>query len=351
MKINKRFVTIFLVIIVLSLIITFPNISRNGVLQGLIISTKVIIPSLFPFLVCIFLLIKNQISVTNNFINKVLHKLLGQNFDMFFVFVLSMLGGYPVGAALINEMYKQKIINSRTADIMLTYCVNAGPAFIVIIVGGAFGSRILGIVLLISHIVSSIISALIFSNQLKKQNVCYKPIKNIKNSFIITLTESVNEACNSIIKICCFVILFSVINSYFDYFLNDMPILKYVSLFTEVTSAVTKCKNIYFVSFLLGFSGISIWCQVLSLCENRKVNIIRFILGRIFHGTISTAITYLIIKIFKIKISTFNNNVSFTKNFIISDVTLFISIFIMVIILLISVFSKNKCGKIINDVL
>ena len=29
---------------------------------------------------------------------------------MFFAFLLSMLGGYPIGARLINEMYKQNAI-------------------------------------------------------------------------------------------------------------------------------------------------------------------------------------------------------------------------------------------------
>ncbi len=351
MIIKTKIATIFIIIFFLSLIIVFPNLSATGVSQGLITSTSVIIPSLFPFLVCIFFLMKNRINIKSNFVNKVLYKLFGHNFNLFFVFVLSMIGGYAVGAALINEMYNQKIINNKTADILLTYCVNAGPAFIVIIVGGAFGSRVIGIILLLSHIMSSIISALLLSKQLKKEKIYQKPIKNNSNSFTTIFIESVAAACDSIIKICSFVIVFSVINSYLDYFFINMPILKYITLFTEVTSAVTKCKNIYLVSFLLGFSGLSIWCQVLSICTNRKTNLIQFIFGRLFHGTISSILTYVIIKFCKVNIATFNNNVSFIKKIIIFDSTLFISIAIMLIILFISVFSKNNCRKIINDVL
>lgn len=331
------------------LIIVFPTVSNSGVSRGLIISSNVIIPSLFPFMVCVLMLIKSGFSIKSKYVDNILYKILGQNFDMFFVFFMSMLGGYPVGARLINELHKQKTIDNKTADIMLTYCVNAGPAFVVSVVGAVFCSNKIGIALLVSHITASVIMSILCANELKRNNCQYKsPLLKTK-AFSENFVESVADASSSIIGICSFVILFSSVNAYIDYFLGDMRIIKYVSFFTEVTSAVTKTKNVYFISFLLGFSGISIWCQIFAMSANRKINFIRFAVSRILHGIISTIITWIIITVFDIKLLTFSNNVAFTKNTMYSNSALFVAMLIMFIVLFIFIYSKNNSGKIIND--
>ncbi len=339
------FATIFII-----LIIVFPTISSCGISHGLIISSNVIIPSLFPFMVCVLMLIKSGFTIKSKFFNNILHKIFGQNFDMFFVFLMSMLGGYPVGARLINELHKQKAIDNKTANIMLTYCVNAGPAFVVSVVGAKFNSNKIGIVLLVSHITASIIMSILCSKELKHNNCQYK-LSSVKNkTFSENFVESVADASSSIIGICSFVILFSSINAYVDYFFGNMTIIKYISFFTEITYAVAKTKNIYFISFLLGFSGISIWCQVFAMSSDRKINFTRFAVGRILHGVISTVITRIIVIVFNTKLLTFSNNVTFIEKTTYSNAALFISMLIMFIILFIFIYSKNNGGKIINDV-
>lgn len=332
------------------LIIIFPEVSCSGVSRGLLISANVIIPSLFPFMICVFMIIKSGVEIKNRYINKFLYKIFGHNFDMFFTYLLSILGGYPVGARLIGELYKQNSIDEKTADIMLMYCVNAGPAFIISVVGGVFGSRKIGIILLISHITASFVIALFCGNLLKKRNFeLYKNIK-INKTFSENIVESVSDASAAILQICSFVTLFSVVNSYIDLFFDNVPILKYVTYFTEVTSAVTKTNNIVFISFLLGFSGISIWCQVFALSGGRKLNFLRFSLGRILHGALSASITAFLINILKIKISTYSNGTDFTNEFLYTDTALFLAMTIMVIVLLTFIYSKNNSGKFLRDV-
>lgn len=349
-RLSKLFSVIFIAFLIL-LIILFPDISNAGVSSGLLISSNVIIPSLFPFMVCVLMIIKSGFYIKNRVVDNILYFVFGHNFHMFFVFILSMLGGYPVGARLINELYKQKAIDKRTADIMLMYCVNAGPAFIISVVGkGVFASHKIGVVLLLSHITASVIMAVIFSRKLKKINCVYTPQPKVKN-FSESFVESVADASASILQICSFVILFSAINSYLDCFFGNMAIIKYVSYFTEVTSAVTKTQNIVFISFLLGFSGLSIWCQIFALSSGRSINIIRFCVSRILHGALSAFLTDIIIKIFDIKISAFSNNMSLENEILYSNTALFFAMVIMLIVLLTFIYTKNNSGKIINDVI
>lgn len=347
----SKFSSVFCAVIFIVLITVFPDISSQGVSRGLLISANVIIPSLFPFMVCVLMLIKSGFCIKNRIVNNTLYAIFGQNFDMFFVFLLSMLGGYPVGARLINEQYRQNIIDKKTADIMLMYCVNAGPAFVISAVGsGVFGSYTIGIVLLFSHIIASVILAAVCGIKLKRHNCLYKATQPTIKNFSENFVESVADASASILKICSFIILFSSLNAYLDYFFGDMPILRNIAFFTEVTSAVTKTNNIVFISFLLGFAGVSIWCQIFAMSAGRKINFWRFCLGRILHGIINALITKFIINVFDIKVSTFSNNVGFTNSALYSDFAVSISLAIMLILLFVFIYTKNSSGKILKDV-
>ena len=106
MKLKSKNLMILFSIIFISLIIIFPEISKSGISRGLILTTNIVIPSLFPFLVCVLMIMKSNITVNNYYINNLIYKVFGYNFNVFFVFVLSLLGGYPVGAKLINELVK-----------------------------------------------------------------------------------------------------------------------------------------------------------------------------------------------------------------------------------------------------
>lgn len=351
MKIKSNGFLIFFILLIIVLIILFPDISKSGVTRGLILSSNVIVPSLFPFMVCVIMLIKAGIKVENKHINTIIYKLFGHNFSMFFTFLFSMLGGYPTGGKMIGEMYKKGLINQKSANIMLTYCVNAGPAFIISVAGGVFASKMLGIILLFSQILSSIFIALVSSKKLKKQVLKVAKPNDIAFDLSNCLVESVRDATESILNICSFVILFSALTSYFDYFFGNVTIIKNISMLFEVTSAIYKTKNIYFISFLLGFSGVSVWCQIFSISKNIKINKVQFIVGRILHGLISLIVTKSFLKIFKVKTPTFYNNVSFKTSYLYSDVALLFAIGLMLIVLMIYIYTKNNSGKIIEDVL
>ena len=107
----------------------------------------------------------------------------------------------------------------------------------------------------------------------------------------------------------------------------------------------------FLISFLLGFAGFSIWFQIFSICEGKKINFFAFALSRILHGGISALITKILLNVFEIKIATYSNNISVIKNNYYSSITLSISMAIMIIVLISYLYSKNNSGKILNDVI
>lgn len=347
-----KFLTFVAMSIAVSVLLIFSDICKNGIERGMLICGNVIIPSLFPFTVCILIIVNIKLTLKNRFVSKILKFVFGQNFDMFCVMIFSFVGGYPIGSKLIDELYSQNKINKKTANLMQMYCVNAGPAFIITAVGkGIFNSKDLGIVLFLSHITASIIIAILLSPFAKKElNENYTEKENTKN-FSALFVNAVSDASSAVMNICCYVLLFSVINSLVVYFFGNTPILKNIIFFTEVTSGITYTKNIFFISFLLGFSGISIWCQILTLSKKAKPDFKLFVFGRILHGTISLCLTYIILKLFKIEQSTVSNNSLLGRKMFYNGAMLSISLAIMIIVLLIYIFSENYSRKLSEDMI
>ncbi len=352
LKIKNSFkiFAVLLTAVVIVIMIIFPDICKSGISRGLLICSNVIIPSLFPFTVCILMIMNFGINFKNNFFSKILYIVFGQNFQMFSVMIFSMLGGYPIGCKLINELYLQNKIDKITANIMQMYCVNAGPAFIITAVGsGILSSKDMGIVLFIAHILSSFIIAICVSKFTRKnlQNIMLQSIKTKKISDIFV--NSTADAAASVISISTYVILFSCVNSYLVYFFKSIPILKNIIYFTEVTSGVTYTKNLVFISFLLGFSGLSIWCQIFSLSKNAKPDLKLFVFGRLLHGVISSIITHIIFKFFKVKQNVISNNLLGSGKLYYTNAALSFSMVVMIIVLLVYIYSKNNSRKLIND--
>lgn len=323
-------------------IILKPSICIKAALTGIMLCGNVIIPSIYPFTFCVLFINGSNAANILRPLNNIIKKFFGLNYFEFSLLLLSLIGGYPLGAKLLSET------QNRNSALMLNYCINAGPAFIVLAVGkGVFKNVTVGWVLFLSHILSSLIIALF----LHKKTV-YEPPQYQKASLNIVenFVASASNAASTVIKICGLVILFSCIGGYIEHFSAYFSPLYYLGLLCEVTNAVFKCNNILIVSFLLGFSGFSIWAQIFSLMKNVKINYVKFILFRFLHGAISSLLTFIALKVIKISVTTLSNNVSFNYELFISTPAVAFSLVIMGIVLIISLNNKKYAGNLIEDI-
>lgn len=279
----------------------FPGGGTSGALNGVNMCYNIIIPSLFPFMVASLLIYKiiNQINVSKKsgffacFGN---YKIL--------IFLISLIGGYPVGAKLIDEAYKNGVIKKLSGEKMLGFCVNSGPSFVVIAVGsGILKNEKLGLILLASNIIASIIIALLLFKTIENPDKSKQA-----NNFIFSdeFVISTYDASKSIFNICSFIVVFSsIIGTLNAIFNENVLIVKIITLTLEITNGILIAgNNIIVISFLLGFSGFCVHFQVLSVCKNLKPNYLRFLSFRILHGLLSAIITFALIKIFKFPIQT-----------------------------------------------
>ncbi len=339
MKKALNITAVILVAFFALLIVLKPDIATSAVLAGIMLCGNVIIPSIYPFTFCVLFIKSSPAMQILKPFDTLTQKLFKLNYYEFTLFLLSLIGGYPLGAKLIKD--------NKKAPVMINYCINAGPAFIILAIGkGVFKSITVGWILFFSHISASVIIAIICRFFIKNNGpvIIEKPPSAV-NNFVI----SASDAAETLIKICSLIILFSAVTKYIDMFSNYFYFLKYFGLLCEVTTAVFKCRNVLLVSFLLGFSGLSIWCQVFSILKQIKINYLTFILSRISHGGLSALITLLLLKLFKITVSTLSNNIAFDISAFVKGPAVAFSLMIMGIVLIISLYSKKYAGNLLED--
>lgn len=310
----KRRLFVFLIFALASAsLLVYSGPCLEGAKLGLQLSYSVVVPSLFPFTVCAIMISECGVfeKINNFLIKRNCNLPINESFTLLF----SLIGGFPIGAKLINNNYIKGNISKKHAETMLSYCVNSGPAFIIVAIGsGVLLNKTLGLILLASNTLSAL-SLYMFSNIHYKREPTNKYSKNICKSFSDIFVNSTYDATKSMCLISAFVVLFSAIINILTSILTPSNFNKLIISSLEITNGVTLINNIYIIAFLLGFSGFCVHFQVLSMCSNLKPNYIKFITHRFIHGIMNILYTLIIVKIFKVTVPTISNTQSFSYTF------------------------------------
>lgn len=341
----KKVINVLGVILILAfafLIIFKPTVCTNSALSGILLCGNIIIPTIYPFTFCV-LFIKNSgalrfLKPLNNLTNRIF----GLNYYEFAIFLLSLIGGYPLGARLLADSKLEK------TPIMINYCVNAGPAFIILAIGkGVFNSAKIGWILFFSHISSSLIIALFSKRKFKFSS----PPKTEKSlNCVDNFVTSAAAAAQTIINICSVVIIFSVVSGYIGLFSQSFKPLYFLGLLCEITNSVFKCNNVLTVSFLLGFAGFGIWSQIFSILKLQKINYAIFMVFRLIHGFLSAVITLILLKVLKLTAYTLSNGIGFVFLPFTNGPIVAFSLVITGIVLIISLYGKKYVGNLMEDI-
>lgn len=283
----------------MSFIILMPKESANAVKFGLTVCGEIVVPSLFPFaFICIFIYSSNISKIFNKILNKPM-QLLNLTGDIGTVIFMSLIGGYPVGSKMISKLYEDEIIDIRTANILLMFCVNPGPAFVIVAVGnGMLRDYKAGVILFASCIIASVVLLIILCLFLKPKSTVFK-----KKSLPLpdAMIKSISEASASTIQICSFVVIFSCIGCAIKTSMPNGISTIFISLLEVTNGCLYSSKiSIYLIAFILSFAGIAVHFQIFSFCGKMKIDYALFYIGRIIHGLITVVIVFILEKIFPI---------------------------------------------------
>lgn len=249
-----------------TLLFCFPNQAADGVKNGLNLCSTVVLPALFPFTVAsVFLQHSGIFTPTSPTISsKKRHFFLSKT--ELAIFVLSVLGGYPVGACLLEVAWQNGVLSKRQALCNLCFCINAGPTFYISVIGLAiFHNAKVGIALFFCNIFSCLILTFvtrIFCVKTTPQNSTNIPPLPLDEN----LVQSVTEGCRIMLGLSAFVTLFSTLNALLEPFIKTFFGNAALAALLEITGGCLKLLNFTkspaAFAFFISFGGLSVLCQV-----------------------------------------------------------------------------------------
>ncbi len=335
-KLKKEYFSSAIIICFIILMFKFPVAIKEGVNDGLNICFYTIIPSLFPFMTLSTYIVKSNVFSP-------IYKLFSIPVRIFFkqpacavsVIIMSMIGGFPVGIKMANDLYMKGQITNEQAQRLCLFCMNAGPAFIISAVGtNMLKSQKAGVIIYTSLCISSLISGIISSSVAEKSNDKNK-INTKKPLQLPSISASVTDSLHSILSICAWVVLFSAVTSCLEIFkLPENAFLCFTPLFEVTKGCTLLCDKVSMpiISAIIGFGGICVHCQVLEFIKNMELKYIYFFISRVLNGVLSGIVTYLILIFIPVETDVFSNSDIITSySFSFSYSAFFVVIFMCVI--------------------
>lgn len=274
---------------------------RDGIINGLSLCMTVLIPSLFVFMVIAQYVANDKVTdLFGRLFSPITTKLLKLPKESSTVLLLSLIGGYPIGARCVATLFDNRLINEEQAKKLSLIAVSSGPGFVLNYLGSALLENTkAGIILFISQIIAFFTVAVLIGRTYKVTNESTKAYKKRYNSGIVEAVESGTKATANM---CAMVIAFSALISVFDFLLSDYPVVcDALACFLEVTTACNRICNkypLYIISFVTGFSGLCVHFQIFSAVKEIRINKFAFFMWRIIQGITASIATYILLIIY-----------------------------------------------------
>lgn len=272
---------------------------KEGALNGIEMCLRVLIPSLFPFMALSALTVKLGIcDLLGRRLGGITRKIFGMSGTLAPVILLSLIGGYPVGAKGIAELKSSGAISEAEAKRASLFAVCAGPGFLINYVGSTlYGNAHIGMIILLAQVISVIIIGVflrLFCGEVKQfssNRELYIKSMPLSNA----LVESTYSAAEGMGKICALVLIFSAATGILNGILHE-NMLSFWMILSEVCSAVKLTAGEYplwVTAFAVGFGGICVHFQIFSALDGIKINKLLFFLIRIIQGVITALLTWI----------------------------------------------------------
>lgn len=251
------------------LLILDPATAMTSAKESIALCLQSLIPTLFPFLLLSGIL---TAGIQGNHAPwlSALGRKSGIGQQGVSTFLLGILGGYPVGAQSISQQYRNKSITKDTAQILLSFCNNAGPSFLFGILGPQFSAwwmpwAIWGILILSAYLTGII---------LKYEDIPDSSHLNPSQNF--SMPEMVSKSVKTMGTICGWVMIFRIGIGYLLRFIPVELPQEVQVLLTGTLELANGCCQIHQIhdeslrflvaSIMLSFGGVCVLMQTASVC-------------------------------------------------------------------------------------
>ena len=262
----KRSIVMFLPLLCLLILFGNSHTAIAGARTGLSLWANVIVPTLLPFIV-----------LTNTFLaGQALPRLV--NHPLFRRFkpcvllciLIGFLCGYPMGGKFVNDLYTGGFLDRRLAELLLVFCNNASPMFVIgyVIHYGLADSISPCIVFSLLYIPNLLLFVVRY---LHYQKYASKTAEFHLQEHPKSFSDIISQSISSVLMIGVYIMLFSILTSLLKAFVKPYTLLPIASL--EITVGISllqtqlcagKLQTAYMLA-LTAFGGLSAIAQTKSV--------------------------------------------------------------------------------------
>ena len=300
-----RFFALALCVFVGVSLISHPKEAKEGISAALSLCGETVIPSLFPFLfLSAFVCDSEILSSSGLIIRFISRKIFDTESEGLLVFIISAVGGFPVGAKMASSLLSDGKISEETAKRIVLSCVSPSPAFAVSAVGlTLFGSAKTGLLMYCAVILSNLIilflTRFVYPSRMSFAEHRIRPKLSVAPAFV----SAGRKASESLISICCYVLLFSCLCEMMKFYIGDEMICASLCGIFEVTTGCEKLSflgNAPLIAGIIGWGGLSVHFQIFSDIEKTKAQLRLFFASRAVCAALAVLICDLLLKIFPV---------------------------------------------------
>lgn len=283
--------------------------------SGMELCVKTVIPSLFPFMVISDLLVSFGVG-------EGIGKLFKKPMSLFSVsgagssaVILGALCGFPVGARTAVGLYDSGKITKKECEHLLTFSNNPSAAFVISSVGvSLYSNHKVGIAFLCLTLTSSLAVGYVMkhciyskSERISRRDEVFEVPS--AGSGVRAFTEAITSSATAMLNVCAYVIFFAslvgVLGNVLSSFGVGEEICAILYALFEMSSGVSAASaltnsaaGLVLTASALGWSGISVHCQVASMCDGRELDLKPYFIAKALQGMICgiTAMAVLLIR-------------------------------------------------------
>ena len=275
--------------------------------RGLTLCARTVIPSLFPFMVVSELLVSSGAGeALGRLFSRMMRWLFGLSGAGASAVFLGSMCGFPVGARTAVALLDRNAISKTECEHLLTFTSNPSSAFLITTVGASlYGNRHLGTVLYGTVLGCGFFVGFLARFFLRRGD---EPAEHphfpsgLHIDGVSTFTGAVSGAAMGMLTVCAYVVFFSALTGALGCAVGDTGRFGEVgytllSGILEMTGGISLASTLshgewglILTAVFAGWSGISVHCQVMTLCGGRGLSFKPYLIAKGVQGLLCGAV-------------------------------------------------------------
>ncbi len=290
----------------LGLILYYSDCAIEYMSAGLRLCARTVIPSLFPFMVISELMVSAGLGeLLGRLCEGAVRRLFGVSGAATCALLMGAVCGFPIGAKTVMALLDAGHISRREAERLLCFCNNPSSAFLISAVGiSLYSSRRVGVIFY--FVTLSVATAVGIAAHLLfgAVTVCGADSRSMTRRPPVpgldSFTTAVSDAAVGMLTVCAYVVFFSAIMGCLGQLLRQLGcpdtlcalLYGMVELSGGVSAAAAldvSAVRVIISAFIIGWSGLSVHFQIMSLCRGRGVSFRSYFVAKLCQGLLCAA--------------------------------------------------------------